>query len=296
MDLQSPVIVEVLLDLPLPRGFDYYAALATEEDVGRRVKVPWGTGQKVGVIRALKHTSTYPADKIKEVLEIWRDVPPLNARDWQLLEFCSSYYHYPLGQTVLAMLPPALRRVGGWQPPRRVRQPRKYLSQSSAPPLNEAQRSVVQAILQQPNFAVHLIHGVTGSGKTEVYFSLIEKVLERGRQVLLLVPEINLTPQLEQRLARRWPNLNWISLHSGVSEKERARRWLTAQTGAARLVLGTRLAVFTPLPELGLIVVDEEHEASFKQQDGLRYSARDLAIVRARQGEFPIILGSATPT
>jgi Primosomal protein N'' (replication factor Y) - superfamily II helicase len=112
MDLQDPMIVEVLLDLPLPRGFDYHASLVTEEDVGRRVKVPWGTGQKVGVIRALKHTSTYPLDKIREVLEIWRDIPPLNARDWQLLEFCSAYYHYPLGQTVLAMLPPALRRSG----------------------------------------------------------------------------------------------------------------------------------------------------------------------------------------
>ncbi len=296
MDLQDPMIVEVLLDLPLPRGFDYHASLVTEEDVGRRVKVPWGTGQKVGVIRALKHTSTYPPDKIREVLEIWRDIPPLNARDWQLLEFCSAYYHYPLGQTVLAMLPPALRRVGGWLPPRRVRQSRKDPAQSSTLPLNEAQRTVVQTILRQPHFAVHLIHGVTGSGKTEVYFSLIEEVLRRGRQVLLLVPEINLTPQLEQRLARRWPALDWVSLHSGVSEKERARRWLAAQAGTARLVLGTRLAVFTPLPELGLIVVDEEHEASFKQQDGLRYSARDMAIVRARQGEFPIVLGSATPT
>ena len=278
------MIVEVLLDLPLPRRFDYHASLVTEEDVGRRVKVPWGTGQKVGVIRALKHTSTYPLDKIKEVLEIWRDVPPLNARDWQLLEFCSAYYHYPLGQTVLAMLPPALRRVGGWLPPRRVRQSRNDPAQSSTMPLNKDQRAVVQTILRQPHFAVHLIHGVTGSGKTEVYFSLIEEVLRRGRQVLLLVPEINLTPQLEQRLARRWPTLDWVSLHSGVSEKERARRWLAAQAGTARLVLGTRLAVFTPLPELGLIVVDEEHEASFKQQDGLRYSARDMAIVRARQG------------
>jgi primosomal protein N' (replication factor Y) len=126
------------------------------------------------------------------------------------------------------------------------------------------------------------LHGVTGSGKTEVYLRLIERCLAVGQQSLLLVPEINLTPQLEARVAARFPAAGLVSLHSELGEAARSRNWRAALDGEARIVLGTRLAVFTPLPELGLIVVDEEHDSSFKQQDGIRYSARDLAVFRAR--------------
>jgi primosomal protein N' (replication factor Y) len=137
--------------------------------------------------------------------------------------------------------------------------------------------------------------GVTGSGKTEVYLHLIAEVLAHGRQALVLVPEINLTPQLEALVRARFPATLIVSLHSGLNESERLRGWLAAQAGEAGIVLGTRLAIFTPLPALGLIVVDEEHDASFKQMDGLRYSARDLALVRAKRRAIPIVLGSATP-
>lgn len=167
---------------------------------------------------------------------------------------------------------------------------------SEPPPLHAEQRQAVEAIGAAQGFSPFLLHGVTGSGKTEVYLRLIEGALAAGRQVLLLVPEINLTPQLEARVAARFPNTGLTSLHSELSEAARARHWRAAFAGEARIVLGTRLAVFTPLPDLGLIVVDEEHDASFKQQDGMRYSARDVAVFRARERNIPIVLGSATPS
>ncbi|MEX0960776.1 MAG: primosomal protein N' [Burkholderiales bacterium] len=146
------------------------------------------------------------------------------------------------------------------------------------------------------NFAAWLLQGVTGSGKTEVYLQLIERTLALGAQTLLLVPEINLTPQLEARLRARIPQANFVSLHSNLAEAERLARWESARAGNASLVLGTRLAVFTPLPRLGLVIVDEEHDSSFKQQDGARYSARDLAVYLSKQREVPVVLGSATPS
>lgn len=173
---------------------------------------------------------------------------------------------------------------------------------SSAPPppmptLTSAQENALDAITQDINkFNAWLLHGITGSGKTEVYLQLVELQLRQGRQSLILVPEINLTPQLEGIFRTRFPSAFVASLHSGLNPSERVDGWIQAQQGSAKIILGTRLAVFTPLPSLGLIIVDEEHDASFKQQEGLRYSARDVAIFRARQANVPIILGSATPS
>lgn len=165
------------------------------------------------------------------------------------------------------------------------------------PVLTTDQRNAVDVIAPEiSEFNTWLLHGVTGSGKTEVYLRLISLVLRKARQTLVLVPEINLTPQLEAVFRARFPTLRLVSLHSGLNPSERATGWLQAQEGAAEIVLGTRLAVFTPLPKLGLIIVDEEQDASFKQQDGLRYSARDVAIFRAKQAGVAVILGSATPS
>ena len=162
--------------------------------------------------------------------------------------------------------------------------------------LTGEQQIAVAAVNTAQGYQSFLLHGVTGSGKTEVYVHLLHQVLQRGGQVLLLVPEINLTPQLENYFRSRFPDTELVSLHSGLNEGERTQNWLLAQAGHARIVLGTRLAVFTPLPQLSLIIVDEEHDASFKQQDGLRYSARDVAIFRANERGVPIVLGSATPS
>ncbi|HXF65938.1 MAG TPA: primosomal protein N' [Burkholderiales bacterium] len=161
---------------------------------------------------------------------------------------------------------------------------------------SEQQRAVDQICASLGRFEAHLLLGVTGSGKTEVYLRVIAAALAAGRQALLLVPEIALTPQLEALVRERFPGVPAVSLHSRLAEGERLAHWLAARSGAARIVLGTRLAVFTPLPALGVIVVDEEHDGSFKQAEGFRYSARDLAVVRARLRGIPVVLGSATPS
>lgn len=179
-------------------------------------------------------------------------------------------------------------------PPRPVPQ-----KDAAAPawPLNAAQASAVAAIHQAfGRFQPFLLRGITGSGKTEVYLHAAQTALKRNNQVLMLVPEIALTPQLEAMVQARFPSTLLVSLHSGLNENERLRNWRSAQSGEARIVLGTRLAVFASLPQLGLIVVDEEHDASFKQTEGFCYSARDLAVVRANQLGIPIVLGSATPS
>jgi len=164
------------------------------------------------------------------------------------------------------------------------------------PPLTPAQEQVVAAILSNPEqFQVSLLYGITGSGKTEVYLRVIAQALRQGGQVLVLVPEINLTPQLEARFRARFPEIHQVSLHSRLSAGERLHHWQLAQSGHAKIVLGTRLALFTPMPKLMLIIVDEEHDASFKQQEGLRYSARDMAVARGKQAGVPVLLGSATP-
>jgi primosomal protein N' (replication factor Y) len=173
----------------------------------------------------------------------------------------------------------------------------KRPSITAGPALTDEQARAVAAVSGSAGtFAPWLLEGVTGSGKTEVYFRLIEQALVHERQVLLLVPEINLTPQLEARFRGRFPGTSLVSLHSGLAEGERCRRWLAAREGSAAVVIGTRLAVFTPMPALGLVIVDEEHDASFKQQDGVRYSARDLAVFLAQRRGVPVVLGSATPS
>lgn len=144
-------------------------------------------------------------------------------------------------------------------------------------------------------FSAWLLNGVTGSGKTEIYLQLIDRVLRQGQQALVLVPEISLTPQLLQRFQRRLDGC-LVSLHSALNDAERTQNWLLAARGKADVVIGTRSAVFTPLPRLGLVIIDEEHDASLKQQDGFRYHARDLALLRAREREVPVLLGSATPS
>jgi primosomal protein N' (replication factor Y) len=165
----------------------------------------------------------------------------------------------------------------------------------AGPELNPDQQAAVERLRSQDRFAAILIEGVTGSGKTEVYLRRMQDVIDTGRQVLALVPEIGLTPQLVTRLRNRL-GIEPALLHSGLTDIQRLASWRAARSGAARLVVGTRSAVFAPLANPGLIIVDEEHDPSFKQQEGLRYSARDLALVRGKQLDVPVILGSATPT
>ena len=246
--------------------------------------------------------------------------------DWLgLTEFAARYYQRPLGEVILPALPPPLRKASAYTGQRAaggpVRRLERRLEKSQAthatrratyppgrgrvidpPVLNEEQREAVARIDALHGHGVVLLRGVTGSGKTEVYLHAAQRVLAQGRQVLFLVPEINLTPQLEQALRDRLEpedgNGDGVLavLHSGLSDGERLKAWLRAFKGQARVLLGTRMAVTAPLPRLGLIIVDEEHDASYKQQDGLRYSARDLAVWRGHDCGVPVVLGSATPS
>lgn len=172
------------------------------------------------------------------------------------------------------------------------------IAEAVEPKLNAEQMHAVQQVTAESDvFKAWLLHGITGSGKTEVYIRLMQHALRHeNSQVLVLVPEINLTPQLEARFRSRLPDFPLVSLHSNLSESERLHHWQLAQSGAAKIIIGTRLSIFTPLPDLKLIIIDEEHDSSYKQQDSMRYHARDVAMVRAKRLNIPVVLGSATPS
>jgi len=289
-------IARVALDLPLHRLFDYLVEDGEPLEPGLRLRVPFGRGEKIGILVALPDSSELPPEQLKPALEVLRDTPPLPPEFFRLCEFASNYYQAPLGEVMLQALPPGLKKPRAAR--RRQLKPKtgKPAAAPALPDLNPEQAQAVAAVCASQGYAPFLLHGVTGSGKTEVYLRLIAAALEQGRQALLLVPEINLTPQLEARIRNRFPGVAVAMLHSELAEAAREREWKAAFLGEARIVVGTRLAVFTPLPELGLIVIDEEHDPSYKQQDGMRYSARDLAIYRASSSRLPIVLGSATPS
>jgi primosomal protein N' (replication factor Y) len=187
----------------------------------------------------------------------------------------------------------------GWASCKQVQAALRLLEMPPAiiPELNDEQTFAVEQILKESRkFKAWLLHGITGSGKTEVYIRLIQHILQnKDAQVLVLVPEINLTPQLEARFRSRLPNFTLVSLHSNLSESERLHHWQLAQSSAAKIIIGTRLSIFTPLPNLKLIIIDEEHDSSYKQQDSMRYHARDVALMRAKRLNIPVVLGSATP-
>ena len=290
-------IARVALDVPLRRFFDYQVPEGEQvsvADVGCRVRVPFGERQKIGVLVGISTATDVPLEQLKPVYSVLRELPPLPTAWFRLTEFCADYYHAPLGQVMLSTLPAGLRSLTS--PKARPRGQRTCDLPAQPAPLLTCEQKAALTLLAAGEARAYLLHGVTGSGKTEVYLRLIERCLAAGRQSLLLVPEINLTPQLEARVTARFPSAGLVSLHSELGEAARSRNWRAALTGDARIVLGTRLAVFTPMPDLGLIIVDEEHDPSFKQQDGIRYSARDLAVFRAHDSAIPIILGSATPS
>jgi primosomal protein N' (replication factor Y) (superfamily II helicase) len=292
-------VVRVALPVAIDQLFDYWLPAGLEVRVGSLLRARLGRRRVLGVAVDLVRDSEVAPERLAPIDEVATDVPALPADLCTLARFVARYYQQPIGQCFAQMLPPvtaAQRRRGshGQVPIEPARQDTH--AGAGARELNADQRvALAGALPESTGFAPSLLEGVTGSGKTEVYFAAAARVIAAGGQALLLVPEINLTPQLQQRVATALPDARVAVLHSGLTPAERLRHWLAAARGEAHLVLGTRLAVFAPLPQLGLIVVDEEHDVSFKQQDGVRYHARDVAIYRARLRAVPIILGSATP-
>jgi primosomal protein N' (replication factor Y) (superfamily II helicase) len=301
----TPALVPVAVDAPLHAGLNALLSYTSEQPLapGTLVRVPLGRREATALVWDTPPEGAQPvgAAELRAVAAVLDALPPLPA-DWRaLIDFAAAYYQRGVGELALAVLPPELRKLDGNQLARRIARlktpvaPSPMPAASGAPGLNAEQQAALAAIGADDGKPM-LLHGVTGSGKTEVYLHAAEAALAQGRQALVLVPEINLTPQLEARFAARFPGHALVSLHSALTPAQRLRHWLLAHLGLADLVLGTRLAVFAPLPRLGLIVVDEEHDPSFKQQEGARYSARDLAVWRARQQRVPVVLGSATPS
>lgn len=296
--------LRVAVDAPLAVSFDYLAPADTmPADVGYRVVIPFSSGRRVGLILAVlplqddSDPSAPDSAQLKAAETILRDLPPL-PQDWiELCLFAASYYQAAPGEALLQAIPTGLRKPDPTK--RRATRGGEIVNVDAArrPELTACQSAVLSDLLPRlQGYSANLLFGVTGSGKTEVYLRLIDAVLAAGHQVLLLVPEINLTPLLEARVAERFPAASVVSLHSEITEAARARNFAAALNGEARIVIGTRLAVFTPMPALGLIIVDEEHDPAYKQLEGMRYHARDLAVWRARQRDIPIVLGSATPS
>ena len=298
-------ILNIALDTPLNSCFDYRwpCAPGEEPQPGQLALVSFGRREVIGLIVAIKSDTDVPADKLKDALAVRSQLAPLSPQWVALATFAADYYQRPLGEVALPGLPKNLRVLTTVALDRAIKKlakdaPPHDHTPFDMPALNPAQQEAADAIGKADGFNPILLYGVTGSGKTEVYLQACAQVLARESegQILILVPEINLTPQLEGNIRARFPGVMLATLHSSLSEGERMLHWLAAHQGKARIVLGTRLAILASLPNLKLIVIDEEHDPSYKQQEGLRYSARDLAVWRARQLAIPIVLGSATPS
>lgn len=362
MAYMRPTIARVALPVPLDKQFDYLIPPHLFPIIGGRVSVPFGRQTLVGVVTALVNHSEFSEQQLKSIKQVLDSQPVWPEKLYQLLHWCSKFYQYPLGDTLLNAMPSALRKgkeadfaaLVEWRLTtagrdqlmvgfgRAVKQAKVMHMLESGPvahqtfideevgsavlktlvekgwiesienkpvvrdwskdveadvdkpKLNTEQAVAIATVNSSQGFGCFLLEGVTGSGKTEVYLNLIKPVLEKGQQALVLVPEIGLTPQTINRFKKRF-NVPVEVIHSGLNETERLNSWLCARDKAAGIVIGTRSALLTPFADLGIIIVDEEHDTSYKQQDSLRYHARDVAVMRANKEQIPIILGSATP-
>jgi len=297
---------EIVVDLPVGQPLTYRVSEQGEAAlVGACCVVQLGRRDTVGICVARSHATLLEEAKIRPVKRWLGEIPPLH-EDWlAFTRFAAEYYQHPWGQVAVAALPPLLRTLPGPRWASTLKRLRGGATDSSSdvaevspPRLNTEQQGAADTVSTSRGFAPLLLHGVTGSGKTEVYLTAIERLLaaDPQAQALLLVPEIGLTPQLQSRLRARFAGQPMVCLHSALPSAERSAAWLAAHEGRARIVLGTRLAVFASLPRLRLLVVDEEHDPSYKAGDGVRYSARDLAVKRAQMLGIPVVLGSATPS
>jgi primosomal protein N' (replication factor Y) (superfamily II helicase) len=311
--MPTPIVVQVVIDKPLAQGFDYLwdvQKLGQDPVIGQVVEIPFGRSSIIGVIIKVSDHSELDIDKLKEVKAV-APLPPLDPAALRLMNFASQYYIHGLGETILPAIPQMWKKPIDWEKiPKKIATAEKKKEKKDQEGKSEGLITEAQFNLEQQQaldalrhctlekkFKAILLQGQTGSGKTAVFLNWLSSILQdKEAQVLILVPEINLTPQLERRVRAYFPNKVMVVLHSAIPEKQRGVAWYEAMIGKAQIILGTRLAALTPMPNLKAIVVDEEHDPSYKQQDGIRYSARDLAIWRAHDVKAPILLSSATPS
>jgi primosomal protein N' (replication factor Y) len=306
---QEKTIVQVAIDSPLNQLFDY----AWNEDFdaqpqkGQIVQVSFGRQECIGVVLGILDKSGYDPAKIKKV-QAMAPLAPISDDVVAMAEFAAIYYQRPVGEVLIPSIPKMWRQKNKWQ----LLGKEKKASKASAAAkntktksgdeisLNKEQLSIVEKLWKQSiskKFSCNLLQGVTGSGKTLTYLHWLKKILEDDEsQVMIMVPEINLTPQLEASIEQAFPGKKLVVLHSGITDRTRADNWEKAHSGKAQIILGTRMAVATSAPNLKAIVVDEEHDLSYKQQEGVRYSARDLAVWRGKKLNIPVVLASATPS
>lgn len=293
-------IFKVAIASHLHSSVDYLPPISGETVLpGMRVRVPFGRQKLIGVVMAAAKNSEIPEEKLKPITEILDEQPLLTPSLLALCQKASDYYHHPLGEVILKTLPKIIREgklprgAKAWK--NEAKPSKQWKIAQPKFQLNSAQENAVNRINKAQEFQTFLLQGVTGSGKTEIYLQTILHAMENNRQALVLVPEIALTPQTVNRFHLRFPGASIAVLHSGLSSSARAKAWLSAARGEANIIIGTRSAIFIPLLNPGIIILDEEHDHSFKQQAGFRYSARDLAVLRGNLENIPIVLGSATP-
>jgi len=305
---QTAYTLQIAVPRPLRTLLSYSHHADAALPVGTRVLVPFGKQQSVGLVISAECTpETDNPDApftVKPVDAVLDAIPLPDAHLLELLQWAARYYHHPVGEVIFSALPVALRK------PKPLSTRLQKLLVSSTPTATTSPNPARLQLTDEQQQCLHhiqqwnaqtprrpiLLHGITGSGKTEIYLRLIAPLFAAGKQVLVIVPEIGLTPQLLLRFAHFFGDTPMACLHSGLSDGDRLKAWLQARSGAAQIIIGTRSAIFTPAPQLALIVIDEEHDASLKQQEGFRYHARDLAIKRAQMLDIPIVMGTATPS
>lgn len=297
-------LAQIVVPRPFRTALTYLVPTDLKLQVGARVVVPLAKQQSIGLVLALNSIApeANTASNLKP-LDAILDVDALvDAHLLQFLQWAAEYYHHPLGEVIFHALPanlrkpkPVSKRLQPLLPAQPAAANRANSSHSSLNLSDEQAACLSQLQTWTAEHKPILLHGITGSGKTEIYLRLMQPLIAKGEQVLMLVPEIGLTPQLLQRVSEFFAGISIVNLHSGLSDGERLKAWLQARNGSAQIIIGTRSAVFTPAPQLALIIIDEEHDASFKQQEGFHYHGRDLAIKRAAMLKIPLLLGTATP-
>lgn len=288
--------VLVAVDAPLAENLTYEQNPNFTVARGDIVNVSLGKRSSSGLVintQPAVSDAAEPAYKLKPINSLCTERPPLHESHLRWLVWMAEYYIHPLGQIAPLCFPPLNKTLKERKSKRPLVVPR--VEKKIQHRLNPEQQACVDAISQQKGFATHLVHGVTGSGKTEVYLELFEKVLSEKKAGIFLLPEISLTPQLIHRFSERFGDQIAV-LHSQLTDRERTNQWWDIIEGRKSILIGARSAIFCPIKNLGLIVVDEEHESSFKQDEKLKYNGRDCAVMLGYFNACPVVLGSATPS